>query len=230
VGRARRILVFSAGVLVLVAVLAQVFLPRIAASRISSRVGRYGAVKSVSVTAWPAVELLWGKADSVSVRAGSLVITPSQTAALLWEARGVSRLDFSSPSVREGRLQLSHASLHKRGDELAGQARMSEAAVSDAVPAGIHLQLLSSERGAVTVRARATGAGGGLLGLRGPVDVVAEAINGALVARPLGERLGGVHLTLFSDPRVAVKGVGAGPLTGAGGAVSYRLTIAGRLR
>ena len=37
----------------------------IAASRISSRVGRYGKVQSVSVSAWPAVELLWGHADSV---------------------------------------------------------------------------------------------------------------------------------------------------------------------
>ena len=39
---------------VLVLALAQVLLPRIAASRISSRVGRYGSVESVSVRAWPA--------------------------------------------------------------------------------------------------------------------------------------------------------------------------------
>ena len=45
----------------LVLVLAQLFLPRIAASRIASRVGRYGTVQSVSVKAWPAVKLLWGK-------------------------------------------------------------------------------------------------------------------------------------------------------------------------
>ena len=45
----------------LVLALAQVLLPRIAASRISSRVGRYGTVQSVSVKAWPAVELLWGR-------------------------------------------------------------------------------------------------------------------------------------------------------------------------
>ena len=54
----------------LVLALAQVLLPRIAASRISSRVGRYGKVQSVSVSAWPAVELLWGSVDSVRVAAG----------------------------------------------------------------------------------------------------------------------------------------------------------------
>ena len=47
-------------------VLAQLFLPRIAASRISSRVGSYGKVSSVSVSALPAMELLWGDADSVA--------------------------------------------------------------------------------------------------------------------------------------------------------------------
>ena len=47
--QAGRIGVALAGAIVLVLVLAQVFLPGIAASRISSRVGRYGTVQSVSV-------------------------------------------------------------------------------------------------------------------------------------------------------------------------------------
>ncbi len=54
-----RLLLSLVGSLVLLFVLAQVLLPRIAASRISSRVGRYGKVRSVSVSAWPALELLW---------------------------------------------------------------------------------------------------------------------------------------------------------------------------
>ena len=62
----------------LVLALAQLLLPRIAASRICSRVGRYGQFDSVSVSAWPAVELLWGSADSVQVQAGSLALNPAQ--------------------------------------------------------------------------------------------------------------------------------------------------------
>ena len=61
--------------MVLALALAQLLLPGIAASRISSRVGRYGEVQSVSVSAWPAVKLLWGSADSVTVRARSLRVS-----------------------------------------------------------------------------------------------------------------------------------------------------------
>jgi hypothetical protein len=42
-------------------------------------VGRFGTVKSVSVRAWPAVELLWGQADSVKVRAASLDMNTEQS-------------------------------------------------------------------------------------------------------------------------------------------------------
>ena len=58
--KAGRIAAGLAGAIALVLVLAQLLLPGIAASRISSRVGKYGTVESVSVSAWPAIELLWG--------------------------------------------------------------------------------------------------------------------------------------------------------------------------
>ncbi len=88
-GRSKaRIAAFLAGAALLVLALAQLLLPRIAAERISSRVGRYGSVESVSVSAWPAVKLLWGSVDSVRVRARHLSLSPAQAAKLLWEARG----------------------------------------------------------------------------------------------------------------------------------------------
>ena len=55
-GRSRA---FAVSTIVLLLVVAQLVLPRIAASVVSSRVGRYGKVQSVSVEAWPAVKLLW---------------------------------------------------------------------------------------------------------------------------------------------------------------------------
>ena len=58
---------------------------------VRARVEKYGTVKSVNVKAWPAVELLWGKADSVKVRAGSLKLSPAQTVELLGEAHGVTK-------------------------------------------------------------------------------------------------------------------------------------------
>src|SRR3954471_22962368 len=99
-----RIAAIVAAVLLALLVLAQLLLPRIAASRISSRVGRYGQVEHVSVSAFPAVKLLWGDADSVTVSAGALSLSPAQAAALLREGRGAAKIDIDAQAVRVGTL------------------------------------------------------------------------------------------------------------------------------
>jgi LmeA-like phospholipid-binding len=214
----------------LLLVLAQLFLPGIAADTISSRVARYGDVQSVSVSAWPAVKLLWGSADSARVRAGSLVITPSQTAKLLSEARGVSSLTLSAASVREGPMQLSDASLHKRGDQLVAQGTMTEAAVRAALPPGLRLTLLSSEGGQVKVRASGRTSVIGLLGAGASLDVLGTASAGALIARPLAGGLGALHVKLFSSPYVYVEGVAVRRTDASVREPSYLLAIRARLR
>jgi hypothetical protein len=212
-----------AGAIALALALTQVLLPRIAASRISSRVGRYGTVESVSVKAWPAVELLWGSADSVRVRARSLTLSPAQTAKLLWEARGVGSVELTAPSVREGPLILSEVSLRKTGQALMAQARMTDADVRAALPKGFRVRLLSSAGGEVRVRAS-----GGLFGVGAVVDARAGGSEGKLVVDPLGSPLSGLQLTLFSEPHVYVEGVGA--RVESGRPLSYRLTISATLR
>jgi LmeA-like phospholipid-binding len=217
----RLLLVLVAGALLLL-LLAQAFLPGIAASRISSRVGRYGTIESVSVRAWPAVELLWGSADSVSVRARSLSLTPAQAAALLWEGRGVQSMQLAASSLRIGPVRMSEARLQKRGSQLSAEAVIGEADVKAALPPGFSVQLLGSEAGRVQVSAS-----GGLFGAGATVRAVAAGSEGRLVVRPLG-LLGGLSLTLFSDPHVYVQAVGASVRTGS--PPSYRLTMSARLR
>jgi hypothetical protein len=217
-----KLLVSVVGALGLLLVLAQIFLPRLAAGRVSSRVGRYGTVESVSVSAWPAVKLLWGSVDSVRVRARSLALSPAQAAKLLWEARGTSSMDVSAERVQVGPLRVTDATLRKRGSALSAQAMTSEADVKAALPAGLGVRLLSSEGGEVEVQAT-----GGLFGVSATVNAVAGASDGKLVAHPLGLLVEGLQLTLFSDPHVYVEGVGASvsseqPLT-------YRLTMSARL-
>jgi hypothetical protein len=207
----------------LVLVLAQVFLPRIAASRISSRVGRYGSVQSVSVTAWPAIELLWGSADEVRVSAGDLALTPSQSAALLAQARGTASLDVTARSVREGSLLLRRARLRKRGSLLAGEGLVTAGDVAAALPAGVRIALLGSGGGRVAVRV-----GGGLFGLHGSLDAVAGPSGGRLVAHPRSGPLEGLRVTLFSDPRIRVEQVGASGVVEP--PFAYRLTMTARLR
>ena len=192
------------GVLVLALVLAQVILPGIAASRISSRIGRYGAVEHVSVSAWPALKLLWGDADSVSVSAGALTLSPSQASALLWEARGVSRMELSAGSVKLGPLQLEAVSLSKRGEQLSGEGSTTAAQVAAALPPGVTATLLDSRDGEVEVRAA-----GGLFGVAAAVRARAEAREGRLVAHPVGFLVEGLQLTLFADAHVHLEGIGA---------------------
>jgi hypothetical protein len=209
---------------VAVLALAQLVLPGIAADRVRERVGRYGRVVSASVSAWPAVKLLWGSADSVKVRAEGLRISPSQSAALLWEARGVARMEVTAGSVREGPLQLHDARLRKRGRALEGEALVSAADVRAALPPGFDVELTGSAGGEVRVRAS-----GGLFGAGASVEAVAGAEDGRLVARPVG--LGGVRLTLFSDPHVRVEGVGASVVAGPPGRPSsYALSMRASLR
>lgn len=222
-GKRARIAAGSAGAVVVVLALAQVLLPRLAASRISSRVGRYGSVESVSVSAWPALELLWGDAGSVNVKARSLALSPAQAASLLWEGRGVTNMDMSAQRVQLGSLRLSDASLRKRGSALSAQAVTNEADVQAALPAGFGVRLLRSEGGEVEVQAN-----GALFGVGASVDAVAGASDGKLVVRPLGFLVGALRLTLFSEPHVYVQGVGAS--VQGERPPSYRLTMNARLR
>lgn len=203
--RAIRIAAIVAAVLLGLLAVAQLVLPRIAASRISSRVGRYGQVEHVSVSAWPAIELLWGDADSVGVRVGSLSLSPAQAAALLWEGRGADHIDVTARAVRVGSLALTDAALRKRGSQLSAHAHASLAAVRAALP-GVGVRLLSSGGGRVRVAAT-----GSLFGVGATVAAVAEPEDGKLVAHPEGLLLEGFRLTLFHDAHVHVIGVAARP-------------------
>ena len=187
----------------LVCVLAQLLGPGIAARVVRGKVQRYGTVKSVQVTAWPAVKLLWREADKVTVRAGRLRVSPEQTVALLREAKGTEKVSATAESVEEGGLRLTDTRLEKHGSALRAQGEVSEADVRRALPVGVEVALVKSEGGTVEVRVS-----GGLFGVSASVDAVAQAQDGRLVARPTG-LLGALKLTLFESPSVYVEGVQA---------------------
>src|ERR1700727_1239044 len=121
------------GLPLLLVVLAQVLLPSLAARRVRDRVARYGTVRSVSVRAFPAVELLWGKADTVDVNAGSLSVGLSQIAALLWEARAADSMSVTAEAATltevselpEG-LTIDDLHMHKRGSAISASATLTQ--------------------------------------------------------------------------------------------------------
>jgi hypothetical protein len=217
-----RALLALAGAVLVLLVAAQLALPPLAEHRISSKLARYGHVESVDVSAWPAVELLWGNADSVQVRATALTIGSTQIAKLLDEASGAERVDANVADVSVDSVHVSDAVLRKRGSRLQAEATMTHAQVAQAL-AGLNVALLSSGSGRVRVRVS-----GGLFGLAGGVEAVALASGGALVAQPAGPTLGAVRLQLFADPRIRIDGVSARQLDTTPPA--YRLGLWGHLR
>lgn len=202
--KAVRIAAIAAAVVLGLLVVAQVVLPRIAASRISSRVGRYGHVEHVSVSAFPAIKLLWGDADSVEVQAGPLSLSPAQAASLLWEGRGIDHIDIAASPVRVGSLAVTDAVLRQRGSRLSAHAHADRAAVRAALGPGVGVRLLGSDGGRVRVSAT-----GSLFGVGATVSAVAESESGKLVVHPEGFLLEGFRLTLFHDPHVRVIAVAA---------------------
>jgi hypothetical protein len=228
--RASRIALAIGALLALAVVLAQVFLPALAAKRVRDRVARYGTVKSVHVTAWPALELLWGKADSITVRAAALSVTPAQIALLLSEAHKVRDMTVSADttSMRVAGLArgltLSNVQMEKHGVSMQASATLTQRQLNEALPNGFHVEPVASGSGQVEVKAS-----GGLFGVQASIDALVKPLEGRLVAQPQGFPFAGFGtVTLFSDPRLEVQSVGvrvqrAQPLT-------YGLSLRASLR
>ena len=196
--------------LVVLVLLAQLLLPGVAATRVRTRVERYGPVRSTHVSAFPAVKLLWGDADSVSVSAGTLTVTPAQIATLLWEARTVGTLTVLAQgavlrvSQLPAGLQLSDVRMQKRGSSVLASATMTQAQLQRAMPSGFSVQPTAGGEGQIEARAS-----GGLFGLQASIDVLVRASEGALIAEPRGLPFGGIAtVTLFSDAHLKVQSVG----------------------
>ena len=224
--RAVKIAIVVVAAIVVVGVLAQVLLPRIAAGKVREEVEKYGNVKSVEVKAWPAVKLVWKRADEVRVSAGRLKASPDQAVALLKEAEGVERMRVSVESAEVGGLRLTDAKLEKNGRALRVRGVVSEEAIERALPEGFEVAFVKSEGGTIGVRAS-----GGLFGVSASVEAVAAAEDGKLVARPTGLFLSALKLTVFDDPNVYVEGVEAQPLgRGGGEGARYELSMWASLR
>jgi hypothetical protein len=200
---------FGFAVPVLLLLLAQAILPSIAARVVRDRIKPYGDLESVHLSAWPAVELLWGKADSASARSRSLRITLAQLTKLELEARGVhdldltvARLELKVPTVPNG-IVLRDVTTRKHGASVYTQATLTQADLTAALPSGFTVQPVASGGGQVEVHAS-----GGLFGMQASIGALVKPLEGRLVAEPQGFPLAGLAtVTLFSDPHLKVESV-----------------------
>jgi hypothetical protein len=170
----------------------------------------------VDVSAFPVVQLLWGRADAVRVRvAGARLAASGDLADQLDRTRATDELDASVDELRLGPLVLRDLRLRKRGERLRGEASVTRADLAAASPVAVDLEPVESRDGVLVLQARA-----------GPLTVRARlsASDGRLLIAPDGLLGGFASLTVFEDPRVRVEGVGARPRAG-----GFTLTADGRL-
>jgi hypothetical protein len=216
--------------LALLVVLAQLFLPALAARRVRDRVARYGTVSSVSVSAFPAIKLLWGHADSVSVRARALSAPASRIASLLWEAHDAANMTLTAatatvtavPELAQG-LTVSDLRMEKHGSAIVASATLTQQQLDEALPSGFRIEPLASERGEVEARAS-----GGLFGVQASITALVRPFEGRLVAEPRGFPFAALAtVTLFSDPHLKVRSVGVRALQGR--PLSYGLSLSATL-
>ncbi|HEY6395969.1 MAG TPA: LmeA family phospholipid-binding protein, partial [Solirubrobacteraceae bacterium] len=113
---------------------AQLVLPSVAADRLRQRLSRSGQVTEVRVSAFPAVELLWHRADSVVVRLARYRVGTSELTGLLQQTGDVGSIDASIGELDAQLLTLRDARLRKRGSELTGSAVVTQADLKAALP------------------------------------------------------------------------------------------------
>jgi hypothetical protein len=216
----RRIAVLTAaGIVLLVLVVAQLFLPGIAAQELRNDLEQSGNVLEVKVSSFPAIKLLWHKADSVVVRMGHYRSGSSHLGDTLGRAADAGSLDASAQELFVGPLTLRNATLRKRGTELTGSATVTEANLRSAVFFLDNVEPIASRNGQLTLRGTAS-----FLGLHATVDATVSAREGALVVAP-NVPLGGVAaITLFDNPQVQVTSVTATDVPG-GFRVSASATV-----
>ena len=201
-----RAIAIAAGALVGVAVVVQLALPALAERRLRERLERVGRVERVHVSAFPAVKLLWNRADRVELAMARSTPGTQRFADLLAGTARTRELDARVAALRLGPLVLRDARVHKTGDRLLGEASITEADLRDALPAGFDLRPVATGGGSLVLRGQVT-----LLGRTVSGEVVALAREGRLLLAP-GVPFGTLlTVSVFEDPRVLVQDVGARP-------------------
>lgn len=217
----RRLIALAfAGVVLALLVVAQLLLPGVAAQELRNDLAQSGTVLEVKVTAFPAIKLLWHKADTVVVRMGRYRSGASQLGGTLGRAGEAGSLTASAQELDVGPLTLRNATLRKRGSELTGAATVTEADLRSAVFFLDNVQPVASGSGRLTLRGTAS-----FLGLKATVDATVAAQNGALVVAPDVPFGGIATLTLFDDPHVQVQSVSAANVPG-----GFRVSAEGKVQ
>lgn len=221
----RRVLLIAAGLVVVALVAAQLALPALAERRLRSDLEANGSRVRVDVEAFPAVKLLWQRADRVAVEVSDYTSGDtdegSSLADLLARTEATDELDVHVDVLADRRLRMQDVRLRKAGDALIADVQLRTADLDAALPA--RLRVTGSDADGITV-AGVTSVFGSEV--RAQARVLADD-EGRIVLRPEGIPLLGslVTVTVFSDRRVAAEAISARPTPD-----GFSVTARGRLR
>ncbi len=210
----RRALVV-AGALAALLIIAQLVLPGLAARRLAGDLRRDGTAVHVDVAAFPAIELLWHRADRVTVTIDDYRPGPPRSGASLADklagTKATARLDVRVRVLRDRLLRMFDVRAHKRDAALVGQVRVQRSDLNAALPPQLHLTGRAVGPNAIAV-AGVTSVFGRRLNARARILVDGR---GRIVLKPEGFPLASlVTVPLFADDRVAVDAITARPVPG----------------
>jgi hypothetical protein len=208
IGRRGLVLAIVALSVVVVIGVAQLVLPGVAEQKLRSNLARYGTVLRVHIESAPAIKLLWHRADRVDVAMDTYRSEPGGHGSLadfLSRTRDTGRLNVSVGTLQAQLVTLHDVSLHKVGDLLVGQARLTQHDLSAALPAFVGLRPVSASPNGIVAQVSAS-----VLGHRAGTRIGVLADSGRVVVRPEGLPFGSLAtITVFDDPRVYVESLGA---------------------
>ncbi|MEA2171445.1 MAG: hypothetical protein QOF76_4745 [Solirubrobacteraceae bacterium] len=188
---------FAAGGVLFLLVAMQIVGPWLAGKKVKSMLDGRGHVVSADVSAFPAIKLLWHKADSVTVHMSTLKLGTGDIGAELDETRDAGKVNVVIDDGTLGPLHVRNIEFHKSGDRLSSSASVTEADLSS-VLAGVNVVPVAAGDGALILR-------GSALGMS--ADARLAASDGKLRISPAGLFGGFLAVTVFEDPRVVVTGV-----------------------
>lgn len=216
----RRTVLIAVAAVIGLLVAAQLALPALAENRLRAGLEEFGVVSSVDVSAFPAVTLLWKRADRVRVRMSEYQSGQSSLADFLAQTRDTGELDVAVERLTSGQLTLRDVSLHKDGDELMGEAGVTVRDLRSALPPGLDVRPVGADEQGIVFEGRAS-----VLGVGAALRVRATVIDGGVRLQPDVPLGGLVGLGVFADERVEVTELGGHPR-----ADGYTLTAAARLK
>lgn len=227
----RRALLAIVGILVGLAVIAQLVLPGLAAKRLRSDLAADGSDVHVEISAFPAVKLLLKHADKVTISVGTYKTDDSSSDAsgdddladLLAQTKGTTKLDVDVRVLNDSLLRMQDVRLHKDGNALTANVTLLKSDIDAALPA--HLRLTGSGADGLTVSGSTS-----VFGEDVDADAKIQADDdGSLVISPDGGDdldLGDlVSVPIFDDKRVAVDAISARAASD-----RYAITVRGHLR